>query len=541
MFPELFKRLFGTCWARKPRRRVPIRRHSLTLDVMRLEDRVVLSDLLGTAATFAVLGGSTVTNTGPSVINGDLGVTPGSAVTGFPPGIVVPPGVIHAADAVALQAKSDTVTAYNDLAGRARTATLTGLDLGGLTLTPGVYFFATSAQLTGALTLDFQGNPDALFIFQIGSTLTTASNSSVVMINGGVGLLEGCEVYWQVGSSATLGTTTSFVGNIVALTSISLNTGANIVSGRALARNGAVTLDTNVITMPDCAADFDSGSISGVKYNDRNGNGVQNTGELGLQGVTIFLDTDGDGLQGPGEEVRITGVNGGYTFTGLETGDYIVRQVTPVGMVNTTPNPLVVDLDVGEDVTGVDFGDQVIVIVGGQIVSIRGVKFLDTNGNGVRNIGEPGLGGFTIFLDTNNNGVLNVGELRTTTNASGNYTFFNLGAGIFRVREVRILGFVQMTNNPPNLVISVLGQNVTANAIGNSRVATLLTASKLSLLGSSMLPGVQSSQARIVENLYFNLLRRAPDRAGLIRFVRLLQAGYTQAQVTFMFRAAFGL
>ena len=133
---------------------------------------------LGTAQSFAVLGGSTVTNTGPTIITGDLGVSPGTAVTGFPPGIVTG-GTIHAADAVALQAQSDTTTAYNDLAGQACTIDLTGQDLGGLTLVPGVYCFSSSAQLTGALTLDAEGDPNAVWVFQIGSTLTTASNSSV--------------------------------------------------------------------------------------------------------------------------------------------------------------------------------------------------------------------------------------------------------------------------------------------------------------------------------------------------------------------------
>jgi type VI secretion system secreted protein VgrG len=195
---------------------------------------------LGTAANFGVLGGSTVTNTGSSVIAGDLGVSPGTAVTGFPPGIVTPPGTIHSADAAAAQAQSDLTTAYVAIAGTPTTTDLTGQDLGGLTLTPGVYGFTTSAQLTGALTLNAQGNPNAVFIFKIGSTLTTASNSSVVFINSA----SSCNVFWQVGSSATLGTTTAFGGNILALTSITLNTGAN-VSGRLLARNGAVTLDSN--------------------------------------------------------------------------------------------------------------------------------------------------------------------------------------------------------------------------------------------------------------------------------------------------------
>ena len=125
---------------------------------------------------------------------------------------------------------------------------MTGQDLGGLTLTPGVYCFSSSAQLTGTLTLDAQGNPNAVFIFKIGSTLTTASNSSVVVINTGGNSSIACNVFWQVGSSATLGTGTSFAGNILALTSITLNTGAN-VSGRVLARNGAVTLDTNNVTV----------------------------------------------------------------------------------------------------------------------------------------------------------------------------------------------------------------------------------------------------------------------------------------------------
>jgi len=155
---------------------------------------------------------------------------------------------MHVADAAALQAQSDVTTSYNVLAGMAPTMDLTGQDLGGLVLLPGVYKFSSSAQLTGQLTLNFLGNPDAFFAFQIGSTLTTASNSSVLAINGG----DGCNVFWQIGSSATLGTTTDFIGNILALTSITLNTGADIVDGRALARNGAVTLDTNTISSADC-------------------------------------------------------------------------------------------------------------------------------------------------------------------------------------------------------------------------------------------------------------------------------------------------
>jgi len=194
---------------------------------------------LGTAGNFAVLAGSTVTNTGATHITGELGVSPGTATTGFPPGVVTG-GTIHQNDAVAQQAQSDLTTAYNALAGLPCGTVLTGQDLGGQTLTAGTYCFATSAQLTGTLTLDAQGNPNAQFIFQIGSTLTTASNSLVQVINGG----QNCNVYWQVGSSATLGTATTLVGNVLALTSITATTGAN-VSGRLLSRNGATTLDSN--------------------------------------------------------------------------------------------------------------------------------------------------------------------------------------------------------------------------------------------------------------------------------------------------------
>jgi len=199
----------------------------------------------GTAGNFAVLGGQTVTNTGDSVLTGDLGLSPGTSITGFPPGVVH--GAIHQTDAVALQAKQDLVNAYNDAAGRASNATISA-DLGGRTLTPGVYHAPSSMQLTGSLTLDGQGDPNAVFIFQAPSTLTTASASDVILI----GAAQGCNVVWQVGSSATLGTGSSFTGNILALESITLNHGAK-VDGSTLARNAAVTLDQNTISRALCS------------------------------------------------------------------------------------------------------------------------------------------------------------------------------------------------------------------------------------------------------------------------------------------------
>jgi hypothetical protein len=202
---------------------------------------------LGTAGDFAVLAGAGVTNSGPTVIDGgDVGVSVGTSITGFPPGTLTAPYTFQTADALTTQANSDLVTAYNASAALTPTMNLTGQDLGGLTLTPGVYFFASSSQLTGTLTLNDLGDPNAQFIFQIGSTLTTATDSSVVTINGG--LNPGSNIFWQVGSSATIETGTAFEGNILAETSITLATGASILNGSALAINGAVTLDSNQIT-----------------------------------------------------------------------------------------------------------------------------------------------------------------------------------------------------------------------------------------------------------------------------------------------------
>jgi Ice-binding-like len=202
---------------------------------------------LGTAGSFAVLAGTTVTNTGPSIVSGNLGVSPGTAVTGFPPGIVSN-GTIHSADGVADGAQSDLTTAYNDAAGRSPTANVPAFIGAGQTLAPGVYKASSSLDVGGSLTLDGGGDPNAVFIFQAPSTLITDSASSVILTNGA----QACNVFWQVGSSATLGTGSSFTGSVLALTSISVNTG-DTVDGRALARNGAVTLDDDTITSPTCA------------------------------------------------------------------------------------------------------------------------------------------------------------------------------------------------------------------------------------------------------------------------------------------------
>ncbi|CAN5173096.1 hypothetical protein BH11PLA2_BH11PLA2_48940 [soil metagenome] len=436
----------------------PYRRDLLGL--LRLEDRTVPANLLGTTANnFAVLGGSTVTNTGPSVITGDLGVGPGTAITGFPPGLVLAPGIMHSADAVALQAQSETTTAYNLLAGLPATSTLTGQDLGGMTLIPGVYFFADIAQLTGTLTLDGQGDPNATFVFQIGSTLTTASSSTVVFVNGATQQ----EVYWQVGSSATLGTATQFAGNIVALTSISFGTGASISCGRALARNGAVTLDTNII-VNNCANT--PGSISGRKFDDLNGDGIEQLSESGLPGVTVYLDANSNNIFDAGETSVVCDVNGFYTFPNLPPGtDYLVREVQQSGLLQTTTNPLPITLTSGQNVTGINFGDF-------RLVSLGGQKFNDLNGNGVQDVNDTGVAGVTVFLDANGNGNLDNGEVSTVTDANGNYALANVGPGTFRIREVQPAGTVQTTTNPADVTTSS-GSNISGIQMGNFSLVSL--------------------------------------------------------------------
>jgi len=204
----------------------------------------IQSDIpLGAADNFAILAGSGITNTGASIINGDLGLSPGTSVGGFPPGILN--GTLHINDSVANQSKMDIIAAYDNAKNRtaADIVTLSG-NIGGLTLTPGLYKSTSSLALSsGDVTFDALGNANAVFIIQIASAFTATSGRKVILAGGA----QASNIFWQVGSSATFGTTTAFKGNIIALQSISFNTGATL-DGRALTRNGAVTLSGNTIT-----------------------------------------------------------------------------------------------------------------------------------------------------------------------------------------------------------------------------------------------------------------------------------------------------
>jgi hypothetical protein len=289
---------------------------------------------LGTAASFAVLAHTTVTNTGPSTISGDLGVSPGTAVTGFPPGIVIS-GTQHVTDAVAAQAQLDVTTAYNDAAGRLPVTSVSA-DLTGQTLAPGVYGGPTLG-LTGTVTLDAQNNPAAVFVFKAASTLITAT-SSVVALTGGA---TACNVYWQVGSSATLGTNSTFVGSVMALASVTANTGATI-SGRLLARTGAVTLDDNTITKPTCttpSGSSTSGSNNAGSSTPATGAGVgtNTTGASTTGASTTGASTTGASTTVPGAPLRSVPTTHSGSTTSSRTTATSSPPLTTTSVGSTTP------------------------------------------------------------------------------------------------------------------------------------------------------------------------------------------------------------
>jgi hypothetical protein len=277
--------------------------------------RAATSVGLGTADSYAVLAGSGVTNTGPSVIDGDLGTSPTPAVTGFggaPNGTVN--GAIHQGDAAAAQAKGDLTTAYDNAAGQGPEITL-ATELGGQTLTPGVYVSQSGTfGITGTLTLNAQGNPDAVFIFKTATTLVTASSSRVAMINGA----QSCHLFWKVGSSATLGTSSTFAGNILALLSISLNNGVS-VDGRLLARNGAVTLINDTVTRAACstAGGGGGGGGGGGTGGGGTGGGKNGNGGGGANGERFVVQIGVPSLRGPRGGPDTPGRNARCTDTGF--------------------------------------------------------------------------------------------------------------------------------------------------------------------------------------------------------------------------------
>jgi uncharacterized repeat protein (TIGR01451 family) len=297
---------------------------------------------MGTAANFAVLAGSTITNTGPTIINGNLGLSPGTVVTGFPPGQVN--GNMDVADSVAAAAQTDLTAAYNNAAARTPTATVSS-ELGGTTVTPGVYDSAAGTfALTGTLTLDAQGDPNAVFIFQAASTLITAAASNISLINGA----HASNVFWVVGSVATLGSNSTLQGTLMALSSITLTTGAN-VDGRVLARDGAITFDTNTVTsfvpaltITKTADVSQTAPGDTVHYTIT----VANTGETSYTGAT-FTDSLAGVLDDATYGGNATATSGTVSFTSPTltwTGDLGIGATATITYSVTVNDPVTGDL-----------------------------------------------------------------------------------------------------------------------------------------------------------------------------------------------------
>ncbi len=376
---------------------------------------------LGVAGDFAVLAYSTVTNTGSTVIaEGDVGVYPLTSITGFPPGVLLN-GTIRIADGVAQTGQADLAVAYANLAGQAADYTYAvPTDLGGMTLPPGVYRFGSSAAVTGTLTLDAGSDPNPVWIFQIGSTLTVASGATVAL----QGAASACNsVFWQVGTSATLVTGATFVGDILAMESITVQSGAS-TTGRLLARTGAVTLDGN--TMTPCGAPLE-GSLVVLKFDDTNGNTFYDPlVDIPLPGWQFAVDDSGaNPVSGSPFTTNELGL---VVLTGLAEDTYTVTETLQSGWQTTTPGGITqTGTVVDGEVTTLQFGNE----LEDGVVGI--FKFNDLNGDASWDSGEPPLENWVFGVVGGTGGT--VGGSPFTTDASGFIVLTGLSPDTYTVTE----------------------------------------------------------------------------------------------------------
>jgi Ice-binding-like/MBG domain (YGX type)/Domain of unknown function (DUF4214) len=452
-----------------------IRRSVLTLEACEARILMASAPSLGVASGFAVLGSSTVTSTGATTVVGDVGVSPGTSI-GLTTGQVT--GTIYAGGPIAAQAEADANTAYNDLVGESADTILTGQNLGGMTLAPDVYRYASSAELSGApLTFNANGNSNAVFVIQIGSTLTTGSDSSVIL----EGDARASNVFWQVGSSATIGTGTSFQGTLIAEASITLTTGVSIDNGRALALNGAVTMASNSVanaatplTITPNAQTSVYGAAIGPLSASYNGFTDGDTSASLTTQPTLTTNATPSSPAGTYSIFATGAVDPNYTISTV-IGTYTITQAPLTitadnqvktsgaelpgltasyhGFVNdqtffnlTTP-PTLSTTAIASSPAGaypitavgaVDPNYSIHYAAGTMTVTsgtISGTVYLDLNASGTLDAGEPGLAGRVVFLDLKHDGTLDVGDPTATTVAGGNFTLTNTTSGTGPVLE----------------------------------------------------------------------------------------------------------
>jgi uncharacterized repeat protein (TIGR01451 family) len=497
---------------------------------------------LGSAADFAVLGASTVTNTGVTNIVGNVGVSPGTAITGFPPGVIT--GTVHAGDAVATQAHADLVTAYGVIAGEASPAAnlLSGQDLGGLTLMPGVYHFATSATLSGILTLDAQGNPNARFDFQIGTTLITGNGSSVHIINGG----QADNVYFQVGSSATLGTNTAFQGNILADQSVTLTTGASMSEGRALALVGAVTMDTNQVSAPEADISVTKTAPAGpvaagntITYTITVANGgpsdAQNVALSDLIPANTTFVSEAQ-TSGPTFTLINPAVGGTGAISGTigllaseASASFTVVVMVPLNTLNGTTITNTANVtSITGDPNLANNSQTVTTNVVNPLSSISGTVFLDLNATGTIAVRDPGMAGRVVFVYLHGDGILHNDDPQAVTDASGNYTIGGLIAGqdVLRVKTFPNDDPTGPNGNHVTLNVTV-GQNVNGANFGLQPGSTIVprTPTPTPFLGGT------TTQGAVIASMYRALLGRQGQPAEIQNWVTRVQAGESYAKV----------
>jgi uncharacterized repeat protein (TIGR01451 family) len=497
---------------------------------------------LGSAADFAVLGAATVTNTGVTNIVGNVGVSPGTAITGFPPGVIN--GTVHQGDAVATQAHADLVTAYGVIAGEASPAAnlLSGQDLGGLTLMPGVYHFATSATLSGILTLDAQGNPNARFDFQIGTTLITGNGSSIHIINGG----QADNIYFQVGSSATLGTNSALQGNILADQSVTLTTGASMSEGRALALVGAVTMDTNQISAPEADLSVTKTAPAGpvaagntITYTITVANGgpsdAQNVALSDLIPANTTFVSDAQ-TSGPTFTLTNPAVGGTGTISGTisllaseASASFTVVVMVPLNTLNGTTITNTANVtSITSDPDLANNSQTVTTNVLNPLSSISGTVFLDLNATGTIAVRDPGMAGRVVFVDLHGDGILHNDDPQAVTDASGNYTISGLIAGqdVLRVKTFPNDDPTGPNGNHVTLNVTV-GQNVTGANFGLQPGSTIVprTPTPTPFLGGT------TTQGAVIESMYRTLLGRQGQPTEIQNWVARVQAGESYSKV----------